>query len=503
MKRRKNYIGFTKIAALTVLLFNAGCQDLKEHPLSDITPSNFFKTAGDLDAALMATYRALAGGQGIGFAEPSVFAPFSGSDDLTTHPASNKQPWREFDTFTGSAANPRNERIYNGLYRAVAEANNVLANYERVVAPEAVKQQAAGQAHFIRGFSYFFLTQLYGRLPLQTTPEVQFDLKRSPVQEVYNLIVSDLQKAEEFLPDKWNNQPGRANKGAAKAVLAKVYLTMGGWPLKQQDKYALAAAKAKEVIDNAGTYGFTLLNNFSDLWKVRNKNNAEGVFVLQYCLPCGVQYANLLAGKAGQPEDEGGWSDYYSEINFFNNFPEGPRKDATFHTVFKVKQSNGTYKMVPWQESKLKHPYYAKWRDGGIDEAAPEKSTPRTDRNIALMRYAEVLLIFAEAQARASGPDAAAYEAVNKVRRRAGLSDLPQGLSTADFVKAVLNERAWEFAAEHTRWFDLVRTEMVEEVAAQRHPNENPITVTVTKNHYLAPIPATEILINRNLDQNP
>jgi starch-binding outer membrane protein, SusD/RagB family len=115
------------------------------------------------------------------------------------------------------------------------------------------------------------------------------------------------------------------------------------------------------------------------------------------------------------------------------------------------------------------------------------------------MRYAHVLAIYAEAKARSGGPDQQAYDAVNAIRERAGL-ELLSNLSADMFAKAVVDERSWEFAAERTRWFDLVRLEMVEQANANKHEWDLKPLGAITKEKYVFPLPITEVLANPNLN---
>ena len=148
---------------------------------------------------------------------------------------------------------------------------------------------------------------------------------------------------------------------------------------------------------------------------------------------------------------------------------------------------------MTWQQSQTQHPYYKKYYIKG-DVSNYASSVPEI-----MMRYAHVLTIYAEAEARATGtPDALAYQCINAIRERAGQTDL-SGLTGTDFAAAVVQERAWEFAAERTRWFDLVRLEMVEQANANKDPNDLQPIGTITKEDYTFPLPFSETSVNPNL----
>ncbi|WP_394767358.1 RagB/SusD family nutrient uptake outer membrane protein [Ferruginibacter sp.] len=181
------------------------------------------------------------------------------------------------------------------------------------------------------------------------------------------------------------------------------------------------------------------------------------------------------------PAEENGWDDYFPEIKFFNEYPAGLRKDITFHTVI-----NGN---IPWQNDATKHPYYAKFRVNNGE------ATWQTAHPLSMIRYAHVLLIYAEAKARSGGPDAVAYSSVNSIRQRAGLADLIN-LSAADFATAIVKERSWEFAGEWTRWFDFTRLEMVESANQGKDPRVLPVIGPIK---YYVPIPASDKALNPNL----
>ncbi len=486
------------IIFLAVMLV-AGCKGyLEEDTTGLLYGPNVLSTQAGLESALTGSYKGLASQWSTGFIHPSANGAVLGADDVTTHPASNKADWREFDQFNVSTTNQRSGAVYNGCYKAIQGANNVINNYTKTVGTKATIDIIAGEAYFIRGFSYYWLTRFYGNIPLVLSGEYSDSLltiKKSSPEQVYNLIVADLKKAEIMLPNA-KRDPGRPNAGAAKAFLADVYLTMAGWPLKQSDKYDLAAAKAKEVIDNSVKYGFQLLPTFAAVFENDPTvlGTAEAVFQISG-FAGGSGTANATYGNTTMPGEEGGWDDMFSELNFFKNFPEGPRKDATFRTEFGL----GATK-IPWQQSLTRHPYYKKWYIKG-NVVTSSSSLPSV-----MMRYPHVLTVYAEAKARGTGgPDQAAYDALNQVRLRglpAGTKALTlgDGLTATQFADAVVQERAWEFACERTRWFDLIRLERVEAANAAKSPDDLQPIKPITKANYWFPLPYTDTSINPNLN---
>ncbi|QKZ14022.1 RagB/SusD family nutrient uptake outer membrane protein [Spirosoma sp. KUDC1026] len=490
----------TFIILVAAVLSLAGCKSyLEEDTTGLLYGPNVLSTQAGLESALTGAYRGLGAQWTYGFLHPSANAATLGSDDVTTHPASNKADWREFDQFNVSTTNQRSGAVYNGCYKAIQGANNVINNYTETVGTKATIDIIAGEAYFIRGFSYYWLTRFYGNIPLVTAGEYSDSLltiKKSTPAQVYSLIVEDLKKAETMLPTT-RRDPGRPNAGSAKAFLADVYLTMAGWPLKQTDKYDLAAAKAKEVIDNRATYGFQLLPTFAAVFD-NDPSVAiipESVFQISGFIG-GSGTANATYGNTTMPGEEGGWDDMFAELNFFRDFPAGPRKEATFRTEFGLGATT-----IPWQQSLTRHPYYKKWYIKG-NIVTSSISLPSV-----MMRYPHVLTIYAEAKARGTGgPDQAAYDALNQVRLR-GRATGTKALSTADgltatqFADEVVQERAWEFACERTRWFDLVRLERVEAANAKKSPDDLQPIKALTKANYWFPLPYSDTSINPNLNQ--
>jgi hypothetical protein len=244
---------------------------------------------------------------------------------------------------------------------------------------------------------------------------------------------------------------------------------------------------------------YQLERNFADLWLVENKlTNTEFIFAFHGISTAGWETGSHLHVST-RPTSENGWSDVFAEERFYNVFPEGPRKDASFHTIF----DDGSH----WQDVNPKQPFIAKYRDGGPNAVGPngELLSDDGDGFFVVSRYAEILLIYAEAANMAeNGPSSQALEAINKVRRRAmGLDpdtpdpgvDLPAGMSQASFDKAVLDERNWELAFENNRWFDLVRKKMVVEVNKELYPY-------VDEHNQLLPKPELQVTLTEGLKQN-
>ena len=432
-----------------------------------------------------------------GLGNASTQAILMGSDDLTTHKASNKADFREFDQFKVAQQNGRLPFVWSGAYKSIQGANNIIANYQGATGNETTINQIAGEAYFLRAYNYFWVVRLWGKAPLVLEthvldPEI-LEVNSVDEQTIYTQILSDLDAAIGLLSDT-KPQPGRANKGSALAVKAQVYLQMAGWPLKQTDKYAMAAAVAGDLIANEDDYGFGLMDDFGALWPNADQNNdgnKEEVFALNF-------YAgqwwngNAVYGLPARGGDDNGWDDYFSEITFFETFPDQYRKDITFQTETTVDR-DGVPTVIQWPEFKTGRPYFKKLQ-GDRQDWLNALSLP-------LIRMAEIYLIYAEAQIMStSETDASALLALNKIKRRAAGLPLGDAAPGVDFTSAtqkdVVQEKAWEFAGEYCRWFDLVRLEMVEEVTATKHPDDLQPLGSI---QYYVPLPATETTANPGL----
>lgn len=483
-------------AALSLIFFNACEEALKEEPIGILSPESFYQSESDFDAGLIGVVAPLwQPWAGYSFTWGTQAVPGMGADDV----ASMYDDYHPFDKFSYDPNHGIITNLWKDHYAVVNNANSFISSLESMtVINEEKKGKLMGQAKFWRAFAYFTLTQYFGEVPVITTEnQANADkVGQSPVADIYDIIVKDLLDAETDLPESFPEKI-RPTKWAAKSLLAKVYLTKAGWPLKDASAYSLARDKAKEVIDN-GPY--SLVADFKDLWLVENNlTNSEFIFFFK-----GLRGPWPSPGSfyhhAVRHSKEGGWANWYSEATFFNKFPEGYRKDISFTTSW----PDGT--SFP---NDIAEPYIAKYRDAGdgiigYDETDLTGVDMSGNAAYVHMRYADVLLIFAEAENQANGPTADAYEAINKVRRRAmkldinttdATADLQVGLSKTDFDKAVINERAWELAFEDKRWFDLVRRELLVEVKGDEFPHINQKYGWLVK-------PAVEVELIEGLEQN-
>jgi hypothetical protein len=487
------YLFESSLLVLSYCVFFQSCQSLDENPAGILVSESFFSTAEDLDAAVTGTYAELTSNRWGGFGHTNIWTPLFGADDLTSQVG--KPDYVQFDCFAATSMNSSLKACaWTSSYRVIYAANNVLKNIDKVNAKESVKIQAMSEVRFLRAWAYFWLVRVFGEVPIQLDNEMNYSLPKSPIKDVYNQIISDLQYAEGNLPDGLPSSVGRPCKMSVKALLAQVYLAMAGYPLKETDKYAIAAQEAKAVIDSKQYY---LLENYADLWKYSSDGNPEILWAIIFCPlgECGNGNLNTFQGLNTQPGEEGGWDQVFCEVGFYNRFPSGPRKDATFLTTF---TDPNTGKKIPWQESTYRHPFLSKYRDGMVqNEPNYGGSTHMGGRDLNYLRFAEILLIYAEAQDMADGaPNSLSYECINKIRHRAGLNELVHGLNQIAFRDSVIAEKGWEFCGEYCRWFDLVRTEKVEEMNAYKAADDLKPQGTIDKSKYFAPIPYTEVLLD-------
>ena len=485
---------FRTVAIAGALWLPLGCEkDLldQKNPNNLSTPT-FYKTADQAVAAVNAVYATL---QNAGLYNNQYFLLSDlTSDDMRPTP---KLPAaeREYYNFNYTASSGNHSALWSALYQGIFRANTVLERVPGVPMEDKLKNRVLGEAYFLRAYYYFTLIQNFGRVPLVTRvlKADEASIPRASVDEVYAQVIEDLEFAEDNLPRRSEYTRvdlGRATSGAAKGMLGKVYLF--------RERWADAAAKFQEVID---TKEYSLVADFRDNASEKNENNAESLFEVQFEINLGSFWSvdqpgngemTFRAAQYGVP----GFTPFGNglpSLELIRAFEKGdPRFEKTFY---------GPYTLVNGAPLDTTGFGYA-WRKYQHDEvvAGKKQEDVQSEINMRVLRYADVLLMHAEAL-NESGRTAEAAAYLNQVRRRAdptGTILLPRdpAAGPAQVTEWIRQERRVELAGEQIRKFDLIRWGIADQVMANRG-------FTKDKNE-LFPIPQTEIDANPALqgDQN-
>jgi hypothetical protein len=500
------------IATVLGLQFTSGCSDsfLEVKPKGTDLEANYYRNATEAFNGLIAVYDVV-GWQGSGYVT-KVGAMDAGSDDHLAGGGGENDvtAFQVFTNYTLSPAQGPHEELWRKGYAGVFRANTLLVKLEGVPMDENLKKRFVAESKFLRAFFYFDLVRMFRNIPLLTKPvstSDMYDVLQSPPEDVYNLIIQDLKDAiaEPNLPDQVaaGTDGGRATRGAAHALLGKVYL--------YQQKWAEAAAELAEVNGTPGQqnakYGYKLLDNFNDLWKSKPaKFNTESVFEATFsslsggnwnCVSCTEgNVLNIMVGprgykplKPGAPDMVSGWSFLVITESLFNAIHFDPRYSATVLNMDSLK-ANGIadyaagYKNTGYFLNK----FAAKTSDVSTGPGDKELNYPQ---NLYEIRLADTYLMEAEAllkSGQSGGAGTRAYALLNAVRARVGLNPV----EATD--NSIFNERRLELAGEGHRWFDLVRSGRAAAVLGSRGFQAG--------KHEVFPIPLLE-MENTKLQQNP
>jgi hypothetical protein len=494
------------------------CVSLDEDPRSILTTDQFYRTQADAEAAVDAIYYNLNHStDNIPFAlYSSLFntGMDMATDDVSAGPGSPNPDVRSISILSFSSINVRVLQLWQAHYASINRANVAIGRIPGISINDAVKNRLLGEAHFLRALFYFNLVRLYGDIPLVLTDQTvvpidQLKVPRTPKAEVYQQIILDLQTSADYFRNGEEPDPGRATEGAAVALLSKVYLTMRDW--------SNAVTTAEAVID--GPYGYDLFEDFSHVFLPAYENGKEHIFSVQFLANSGgMAHSNMRRSiRSGIPGLVGGYGeqitfykqgddDYFSVYKLYSSQDE--RRDVTFKRTYKS-PTNNQYYGTPLNNPGVANdsvPFFHKYWD-----PAAIANTAESGVNSHVIRFAEVLLIHAEAENELNGPTEKAYTSLNRVRNRAGLDDLTEGLTQDAFRDSVYLDRRLELVYEYQRWFDLIRQTGSEVTgvgpggkgillkALQKVGKNN-----VSERHYLYPIPYTELERNPNLKpQNP
>ncbi|WP_420152787.1 RagB/SusD family nutrient uptake outer membrane protein [Siphonobacter sp.] len=485
-----------KIFIPLIALLMAGCQ-LEETPYSSIFTDNFYKTAEDAEAAITSVYGTL--GSLYGGPAPLIASDFS-ADQVYARPVVGRDTYTLFSydkQYSAAKSFDRTNESPLQIWRAysgIEKANWVLERVPAITMNTQRREEILGEAYYLRAFYHWMLTKNFGDIIVKTKASKNLTeayQAKSTRAEVYQQIYKDLDEAVKRLPSySASLVKGRASKETALALYAKAALYNEDW--------ATSLAKAQEVI-NGGKH--VLLTNVLDVYDVTKEDQARvenmWAFESESFQPGQTSQVGSLYGPANSNGKEYGRVSYGSAFayqSFFNSFNPKDKRRQLLDTTYIANNGN----VVPQRSITpvtTQGVLVKKYRD-------PNSNGNVYAVNIPIFRYADVILIAAEAEARQNGATAVAYGYLNQIRKRAGLEDVPAGLSKDAFIEAILQERAWEFFAEGDRWYDLTRTNTFMSVVAKAVNNVYPTRNPQARNRYF-PIPQDEINANPQLVQNP
>lgn len=453
---------------LSLTLLSQSCSDfLEENPANFIAPINYYQSAADAIASVNAAYDPLVGW---GVYEREIYLLGELSTDNMDLLATNQER-AQIDNYQMDGGNSIFRDAWQRLYRGVSRTNATIDRVSGMTNMDAkLRDRIVAEGKFLRAFYYYNIVRLWGDVPLiiaETASLEGLSVPRDPAEKVYAQIIADLQAAEQNLPLKYSGADvGRATSGAAKTLLAHVYLTRKQW--------SAAAAKAKEVIDSK-TYQLT--KNYADNFAITLKNGVESIFECQAMANVGGDdQGRVYTNFAPNPINEFGQRSY-------GNF--GPT--AELFSDYEVGDTRKTLYLTEQGGKKLPRPLFNKYVD-------PSGTENNNSNNWPYLRYAELLLIYAEAQNEAGNP-AEAIPYLNQVRSRAGLS-ATKATAQADLREAIRKDRRMELVLEGQRWFDLVRYGTL--VSTMKAKGKT----LIQDFNMLFPIPQRELDTNPNLTQN-
>ena len=449
------------LIAIALLGFSfSSCSDfLEQNPQTDLSENDFYKTADDILSAVNGAYSSLQEGDIYG--NWYVFGEIP-SDNTRNQLSGSVTTQNEFDQFYIDTQNSMIANFWKAAYKVINRTNTILGRIDGIEINTELANRYKLECKFIRALMYFNLVRVYGDVPLvlkEISISESYDILREPKENVYNQIIADLKEAQDLPVSYSTAEDGRATQGAAKALLANVYMTL--------HKYAEAETILAEII-NSGRYsllentpGSLNIDGYKNVFSPVNHNSKEGIFEIQFLKGGygeGSNYANNFA-----PENSGTnvvavggtGGNNIPEMDIYNAYEEGDlRRDFSMSLGYYDNRKNNE-----WVESR----YVCKFMD------VPYQNNDASN-NYPVIRYADVILMYAEALNQ-NGKTAEACKYLNMTRRRGfgyqTTETSPVDLQTTDkaqFALMVEQERRVELAFENHRWFDLIRTGRAVEV---------------------------------------
>ncbi|UWX61346.1 RagB/SusD family nutrient uptake outer membrane protein [Chryseobacterium oranimense] len=437
--------------------------------------SEFFKTESDAIQATNAIYNFLRSWENSAFPYQYLFG-VPADDVLKGSNPGDASFINAYDQFTFTASDDGVKGYWAGQWQAIARCNQVISKVPAIEMNTTLKDRLLAEARFLRAYFYFNLVRIYGGVPIFDGLQQNYNIPRNSTDEVYNFIISDLTAASQVLPQSYDAANlGRATKGAALGMLSKVYLYKKDWQ------------KAYDTSNQVIAMGYALDPDFNHLFRVAGEFGTESVFEVDCA--CTSQYKGSQYSQVQGAKDQFGWGFFTPSQSLEDAFEPGDiRKELTILRNGEVTPEGDLIKANPTSVNTYNQKAYVpkSQQNTACDDGSVQ--------NIRILRFAEVLLINAEA-ANELGNTATAITNLNKVRTRAMLPNTTAS-SQAALRTAIWHERRVELAMEGDRFVDLVRTGQAASVLA-------PYGFKAGKNE-LFPIPFLEIgQSNGVLTQNP
>ncbi len=473
IRMKKKY--FSRWIHLSIwLLLLTGCSEnvLDLVPITERTLNNFYTNESQINSGVNGAYGLLQR-QGQYGSSLIVLGEIPSDNTYSEVPANDGGNYGQLDLFSTIALNTVTDSTWKHSYMGIQQCNVILNRIQAVEMAETVKNHRRGELLFIRALAYFNLVRIFGDVPLviNETTDVNafFGQGRTAREAVYTQILADLEESVSLLPQT-ADRPGRATLGAALALQGKVFLT-----LKRYDE---AIAALNQVL----SLGYRLLPDPEEVFDPTNKNNQEMVFSVQFA-----------SGVNGNTE---------GSLAFQLFSPSGSVGGAKGHNL----PTREMYQLYTAQDLR-RQAYVGLTRSGvAFTRKFRQTATDPVDggSNVAVLRYADVLLMIAECYNEATARNAAlAVQYLDMVRFRAGLTNATTTVDQAALRTAIALERRLEFIGEGHRWFDLIRTDQaipVMNAYFARTPGYQ--NIRITENHLVQPIPQSQINADPATNQN-
>jgi starch-binding outer membrane protein, SusD/RagB family len=508
------------LVVVFLLSFNSCTDFITEEPATFYSESALFATEQGIETAINGVYASMNSGAYYGTSWHNAVIPHSGVFFST------QQAGRDVASLNATASNMSINDLWEQAFATINNANIVIENLEKTTTTFGNKQTALGDAYFLRGMTYLDLGRLFGGVPLRMKPTIldNIHLPRASRTEVFNLVISDLQKAKTLMSDAGKTKNNRPSKYAANVYLARLYMLLAGEENGDPNNWAKAKAELLEIYNSKK---FKLTPTYAQLFSPGSENTSESIYELQYGNTGSVRNSDLVrlytpSESTFAPSNVSTFGRIRPNKDVFDahikQYPGDPRIASTF-IYDSYQKSDGTIQNIYPKRNKgnTGFAYIRKWFD-------PSYNSITTERNYIVARYADVLLMLAEVENEISGP-AEAYLYVNEVLKRArdtngdGTSDAAQpadwsGMDKSVFRERIMSERRYELLSEGQEWFDNRRrgyayffTNIV--TPHNAHPKLDPETdfkYPDNTRNMLLPIPLLELSGNQEVndeDQNP